>query len=391
MFKFTNLKPSTLMLQRVAPTYLRVAAFLFAGVAVWFSVLMSTGHAADTPAATSVKPWHQLGRTPTAAEIKAWDIDVTPDFKGLPAGSGTVDQGIDIWEAKCASCHGVFGESNEVFTPLIGGTTQQDMESGHVAGLASGSHPYRTTMMRLSQISTLWDYINRAMPWNAPKSLTADEVYAVIAYMLNTADVVDDDFEFSNENIAEVQAKLPNRNGMKKFEPLWRVDGKADVQGDACMTNCEASATVNSSIPDYARNDHGNLAEQNRLIGFVRGTDTTRPAPATLAESKQMAHSVNSVPVTAQPSSPASAESSPARVLAQSSGCLACHGVDKAIVGPALTDVAKRYRDEKSAIADLSDKVRNGASGTWGAIPMPANPHIDQAQAESLIKWILTL
>ena len=389
MFRFTDLKHLILMLGRRARQHLPVPAVAFTGVAIWFVIAGTTSYAADAPSAVSDKPWHQLGRTPTAAEIKAWDIDVTPDFKGLPAGRGTVDQGMDIWEAKCASCHGVFGESNEVFTPLIGGTTKQDIESGHVEGLASGGHPYRTTMMRLSQISTLWDYVNRAMPWNAPKSLTANEVYAVIAYMLNMADVVDDDFEFSNENIADVQAKLPNRNGMAKFEPLWRVDGIPDVQGDACMTNCETSTTVKSSIPDYARNAHGNLAEQNRLIGFVRGADTTRPAPGSLAEARQVADSKR--PVAAPPANPTTAEPSPAKTLAQSSGCLACHGLNKAIVGPALADVAKRYRDKKSALSDLSDKVRNGASGTWGAIPMPANPHIDKAQAETLIKWILTL
>ena len=66
-------------------------------------------------------------------EVAAWDIDVRPDFKGLPAGSGTVAKGQDVWEAKCASCHGVFGESNEVFTPLVGGTTAEDIKTGRVA------------------------------------------------------------------------------------------------------------------------------------------------------------------------------------------------------------------------------------------------------------------
>ena len=74
-----------------------------------------------------------VGRAATAQEIAAWDIDVRPDFKGLPAGSGSVARGQEIWEGRCASCHGTFGESNEVFTPLIGGTTSEDIQSGHVA------------------------------------------------------------------------------------------------------------------------------------------------------------------------------------------------------------------------------------------------------------------
>jgi len=79
-----------------------------------------------------------VGRTATPAEIKAWDIDVRPDFKGLPPGSGSVAQGQKIWDDKCASCHGTFGESNEVFTPLVGGTTAEDIKSGRVKALVTG-------------------------------------------------------------------------------------------------------------------------------------------------------------------------------------------------------------------------------------------------------------
>ena len=74
------------------------------------------------------KPWHDLGRDATKAEVKAWDIDVRPDFKGLPKGAGSVALGEQVWEAQCASCHGSFGESNEVFTPIVGGTTKADIE-----------------------------------------------------------------------------------------------------------------------------------------------------------------------------------------------------------------------------------------------------------------------
>ena len=73
------------------------------------------------------KPWQNMGREATPAEIKAWDIDVRPDFKGLPKGAGSVTKGMEVWEGKCASCHGIFGESNEVFSPLVGGTTANDL------------------------------------------------------------------------------------------------------------------------------------------------------------------------------------------------------------------------------------------------------------------------
>ena len=115
-----------------------------------------------------------VGRNATGKEVLAWDIDVRPDFKGLPAGSGSVQKGMDVWEAKCASCHGVFAESNEFFSPLVGGTTADDIKTGHAARLQDPAFPGRTTMMKVATVSTLWDYINRAMPWNAPKSLSTE-------------------------------------------------------------------------------------------------------------------------------------------------------------------------------------------------------------------------
>ncbi|MBP8195223.1 MAG: c-type cytochrome, partial [Azonexus sp.] len=75
-----------------------------------------------------------VGRGATPAEVKAWDIDVRPDFKGLPKGKGNVERGNELFEEKCASCHGSFGESNEVFTPLAGGTTKDDIKTGNVKG-----------------------------------------------------------------------------------------------------------------------------------------------------------------------------------------------------------------------------------------------------------------
>jgi mono/diheme cytochrome c family protein len=235
-----------------------------------------------------VKPWQNIGRDATPAEVKAWDIDVRPDFKGLPkgagSGSGSVDQGSAVWEAQCASCHGSFGESNEVFTPIIGGTTADDIKTGRVQGLLEGKSiaPQRTTVMKVATVSTLWDYINRAMPWTAPKSLSVDEVFAVTAYLLNLnlnlADIVPVDFTLSDKNITEVQQRMPNRNGMVFYEPLWRTDGKGDVKNVACMKNCAVNETIHSSLPAFARDAHGNIAEQNRIIGPVRGADTTQPA-----------------------------------------------------------------------------------------------------------------
>ena len=89
-----------------------------------------------------------VGRAATPAEVKAWDIDVRPDFKGLPPGSGSVQAGQKVWDDKCAGCHGTFGESNEVFPPLVGGTTAEDIKAGRVEG-ARRRGEQRTTLMKL--------------------------------------------------------------------------------------------------------------------------------------------------------------------------------------------------------------------------------------------------
>ncbi|WP_296356962.1 cytochrome c, partial [Ramlibacter sp.] len=219
-----------------------------------------------------------VGRDATPKEVAAWDIDVRSDFKGLPAGTGSVAKGQEVWEGKCASCHGVFGESNAVFNPLVGGTTADDIKSGRVGALKRNDYPGRTTLMKVASLSTLWDYINRAMPWNAPKSLSVDEVYAVTAYMLHLGDILPADFTLSDKNMREVQQRLPNRNGTTAAHALWpgkELGGapKPDAVGSSCMANCDVDTKVASLLPPFARNAHGNLAQQNRTVGAQHGAD----------------------------------------------------------------------------------------------------------------------
>lgn len=217
-----------------------------------------------------------VGRNATPAEVKAWDIDVRADFKGLPPGSGSVAKGQDVWEGQCASCHGIFGESGEVFTPIVGGTTLEDVKTGRVANLTRRDFPQRTTLMKVATVSTLWDYINRAMPWTSPKSLKTDEVYSVVAYILHMGDVLPADFVLSDKNIAEVQQRMPNRNGMTRDHGLWDIKGKPDVKNVACMKDCKREVKVTSFLPGSAIDSHGNLVEQNRPIGPARGIDTSK-------------------------------------------------------------------------------------------------------------------
>ncbi|MBM3389272.1 MAG: cytochrome C [Betaproteobacteria bacterium] len=339
-----------------------------------------------TAGAASAQVLPGLGRPATPKEIAAWDIDVRPDFKGLPKGAGTVAHGQDIWEAKCASCHGVFGESNEVFSPLIGGTTPKDIETGRVARLADGSFPGRTTLMRVPTVATLWDYINRAMPWNAPKSLKVDEVYAVTAFMLNLGGIVPDNFTLSDQNIRDVQNRMPNRKGMTTDHAMWPgkglTSGRLDVKAVACMSNCATEASVASMLPDHARNAHGNLAEQNRIVGAQRGADTTRPA-ALGPEARLPAPPHRA---TAQAAAAPAAGPDINGMLAKNT-CTACHAMDRKLVGPSFREVAEKYAGKPDSVAYLAQRIKHGGSGVWGQIPMPAQG-ISAQDTQMLVQWI---
>jgi S-disulfanyl-L-cysteine oxidoreductase SoxD len=345
-------------------------------LAIAFAITLATALAAlacaPLAAAAGPQPYAGIGRSATAAEIKAWDIDVRADFKGLPPGLGSVANGQQLWEAKCESC-----QLTEVFTPIAGGISAQDMQAGRTANLRRPDFPQRSTLMKLSQVSTLWDYIHRAMPWNAPKSLSNDEVYALTAYVLSLGDIVPADFVLSDKNIREVQARLPNRNGMVKYPPMWTARAAGDVRNARCMHDCPQQMEHMSALPDYARNHHGNLAEQNRSIGPTRGVDTTRAATA----------AGGPAPVAAMPAAPSRLS---AHELAQKHACTACHRPDRKLVGPSHAEIAARYRGNAAAETLLMAKVRAGGTGVWGPNVMPPHVDIGEDDLRALVRWSLS-
>ncbi|WP_437343864.1 c-type cytochrome [Pandoraea iniqua] len=362
------------------------------------SAWMSTSaHAAPAAApaikAPAIKAPTGIGRDATPAELSAWDIDVRPDFKGLPKGQGSVADGQKLFDARCASCHGTFGESNEVFNPLVGGTTDDDIKTGHVASLRANNQPVRTTLMKVNTVSTIWDYIRRAMPWNAPRSLTPDEVYAVTAYILNLGEIVPADFVLSDKNIADVQQRMPNRNGMTRAHGMWRVGDKPDTHNRACMQDCPEAGIVTSALPAYARDAHGDLAAQNRVIGPVRGVDTKLPPLSGTAAQNASVRKMAALATLgmASPDAPAqtAAVTSPAATLADKNGCLACHGVTDKKIGPAFSEVATKYHGQSDATEKLVAKIRAGGAGNWGSMPMPPQSQVAETDVRTMVDWIL--
>jgi S-disulfanyl-L-cysteine oxidoreductase SoxD len=349
----------------------------------WFSSLALLA----IPATAQTK-FEGIGRPATPAEVRAWDIDVRPDFKGLPAGKGSVLQGEKVWEVQCAACHGSFGESNEVFTPIAGNTSAKDIETGRVASLLPGANtPQRTTLMKLSSLSTLWDYVNRAMPWTAPKSLSADEVYAVTAYMLNLGNIVPADFTLSGQNIRDVQKRLPNRNGKTTAHAMWpgaELGGmaKPDVQGSACMSNCKQEPRVASFLPAHARDAHGNLAEQSREFGGSRGADTTRaaapvvataaatPTATPISKPNQPLAGKETAPSATNSGAPsASLKSADVMPTLQKYACIACHGMDNKLVGPSFKEIVARQGKRADAQSYLAGKIKNGGKACMDKSP----------------------
>jgi S-disulfanyl-L-cysteine oxidoreductase SoxD len=164
------------------------------------------------------------GQTATAEQIAGWDIDIRPDGMGLPPGGATPEDGEMLYEDKCASCHGSFGEGVGRYPSLSGGE-----------GTLTEARPEKTVGSFWPYASTLWDYIHRAMPFTAPESLTDEEVYATTAYVLYLNDLIEYDFELTRENLADVE--MPNKDG-------FFFDDRPDVKAKRCMKNCKKPGSI---------------------------------------------------------------------------------------------------------------------------------------------------
>lgn len=145
---------------------------------------------------------YNFGTTATASDIALLDIDVMPDGRGLPKGSGSYENGKTVYTAKCVACHGVDlgGVKGTGAAALIGGR----------GSLASGK-PKKTVESYWPYASTVFDYVKRAMPFNAPGSLSDDEVYAVVAYVLGEANIFDKSATLNSKTLAEIE--MPNKDG----------------------------------------------------------------------------------------------------------------------------------------------------------------------------------
>lgn len=192
-----------------------------------FAVLLLLPLALASQAVADQRPFN-LGEVATAEQVAGWDIDVRPDGLGAPVGTGNAFDGEEVYADRCASCHGDFGEAVDNWPVLVGGE-----------GTLASHDPVKTTGSYWPYASTMYDYIYRAMPFGEAQSLTHDETYQIVAYLLYMNDIIDDEFEVNQDNIGSIE--MPNRDGFMMPDP--RPDAQL-ISGVACMKNCDVPTNV---------------------------------------------------------------------------------------------------------------------------------------------------
>ena len=266
-----------------------------------------------------------LGRPALDVEVAAWDWDVSPDGTGLPDGSGNAYDGEELFAEECAICHGDFAEGVDNWPKLAGGMDTLDHED-----------PLKTVGSYWPHLSTAFDYVRRSMPFGNAGSLTDDETYAIVAYILYSNDLIDDEFELSRETFFDVE--MPNANG-------FIMDDRAETEytifttESACMSDCKDSVeiTMRAAVLDVTPEEEG--AEQVA-------------APAAVEETVQVAV----VEEVVEEAAPAAASALDAELVKAGEKsfkkCKACHQVGEGAKnksGPQLNGVVGR------AIGGLDD------------------------------------
>ena len=192
---------------------------VIAAISAVFAVTVMSG-LATTPPSRTAQSRLGIGELATSQEISRWDIDIRPDGQGLPEGQGDVQQGDEIFAERCAFCHGDFAEGLGNYPALVGGAPEE---------LETDERPEKTVGSYWPYASTLFDYMRRAMPFGDAQSLTADETYALTAFLLSMNDIIPEDSVLDAESLAAV--KMPNENG-------FYFDPQPDVVNQPCMSDC---------------------------------------------------------------------------------------------------------------------------------------------------------
>jgi len=304
----------------------------------------------------ATKGFSTAGRVPTLKEIKAWDKDVMPDGTGLPEGKGSVEQGDELYANLCAMCHGDFGSGGKGYPTLAGG---EGTLTNQLIDPANGDEPpIRTIGSYWPYASTLFWYIQSAMPFPNPKSLSNDETYAIVAYLLSINDIEIDGQELDDEYVLDrakfLKIKMPNENGFypnveKGTAEMSKYLNNADNfgQGTRCMKDC--GDTPVSKI-------------KNELTDF-------HPAPTTVKDLPK----VKDAP-----------EMSEGHKLYEAT-CSACHS-NEAIGAPVVGDKEIWSELVKGGIDDV---YKNAIQGKNAMPPKGGNMDLSDDQLKAIVDYMV--
>ena len=289
---------------------------------------------------------YNFGAPASAEEIAGWDIDIRPDGMGLPVGSGNAMDGEAEYEVQCAACHGVFGEGEGRWPVLVGGE-----------GTLADERPVKTVGSYWPYASTLFDYIRRAMPFPAPMSLSDKQVYDITAYVLYMNEIIEEDFELSNENLASI--KMPN-------EDNFFVDDRPDVKNPRCMADCADPSTMMLA---------SSLAGVTPIGHFVEGADAPAASHEGQHDLEAQKEADRKADITGEKVEVSQA-AEPAAMSAQAQAgeavykgaCFVCH--DSGLAGAPKVGDAAVWTDRVGQGMDLLvSHALQGYSGSAGVMP----------------------
>ncbi|WP_022703647.1 c-type cytochrome [Pseudorhodobacter ferrugineus] len=310
-----------------------------------------------------------LGRAALPEEIAAWDKDVRPDGVGLPVGSGDAIVGEEVFADKCAACHGDFAEGVDNWPKLAGGMNTLNRDD-----------PLKTVGSYWPHVSTLFDYINRSMPFGAAQTLEPDEVYGIVAYILYSNDLIEDDYVISNENLAAFE--LPNAAGF--FVDDRETTEYAQFSAPACMENCkdEVKITMHATVLDVTPGDPTDGE------GAPAGASGEGGAAPAAAEPETKAEEAAPAAEQAAPAAVEVAAADPAMIAAGEKvfkKCAACHKVGEGAkngTGPMLNGIVN---SPMGMVEGFKYSAEMAAAGTDGMIWDDANLHTFLEKPKSLI------